>query len=302
MSPRALSVRFTVGRFDVCLFWTFTFKNPTTPEAGAKIWDRLRRRLVREWPEARLVRVFELHPGGHGLHIHAATPDWLSVRQMLRHARAVGFGRIHVVKWKCDQDGPDAGDYLSKYLTKERPPCLKGKRLVGFINIPSDQVTRQCDVHYQSVMVDIWRILKSHPEWGILSFGQKGWLTKQAHRAWVNYDEPEAFQPRPAAGGAGMESLYLVISGTIRQGPETIARHLGQEFEFTASARQKIVDKTDPVHENGNWRAFFARLNHNQPTIEDEIRTIETDISHERYEAGTADLRDASRLGVVCPF
>jgi len=302
MSRRALSVSFTVGRFDVCLFWTFTFKEVTTPEAGAKIWDRLRRRLVRQWPEARLVRVFELHPGGHGLHVHAATPDWLSIRTMLRHAKAAGFGRIHVCKWKSDGTGPEAGDYLGKYLTKARPECLKRKRLVGFVNIPADQVTRQIDISYNSPMVDIWRILKNHPEWGIMRFGQKQHLAKKVHRAWIEFDAPEAFEPAPGAAGGRLESLYLVIPETIRQGYETIAAHLGESLPFTPSARAKLIDKVPAAHENGNWRAFYASQQNNEPTIEDEIRTIEIECAQQRIDDGSASVRDAAATGIHCPF
>ena len=106
--------------------WTLTYKDPQ--------WDRKKiKRDVnlfmtrwrglnggREFP---YVYVLELHPGGHGFHIHLAVPDSLFT-DFFQLRRVWGHGRIRFDKQKNRRSGEDRNDsrrlagYLSKYLVK----------------------------------------------------------------------------------------------------------------------------------------------------------------------------------------
>jgi hypothetical protein len=68
--------------------------------------------------------VFELHPKGHGLHIHMVTDAWLNIDIVNALGQRAGFGRINVKAIPRER-----ASYLGKYLSKERPACFKGTRL-----------------------------------------------------------------------------------------------------------------------------------------------------------------------------
>jgi len=291
MSPRALAVRWTCERFADCKFWTFTFPTCTTYEAGSVIWDRLRRRIIREWPECRLLRVYEMHPGGHGLHIHAVTPDWLSVRRMISMAKAVGFGRIHVVQWDTKK-GLQAGEYLAKYLTKlKRPDSMKHKRLYATIGIPPEQKTFQKDILFRSVNSEIWSILRHHPEWERLRFAERVAMARRVFVSYVSADRGSPPDGPAAAGGWQRRGLYLVIIGTIRHGRETVRAAIGLERELRADLKKKLDISTAALHKSRAGE-FFLR---HEPTIEQEID------NHE-YETNTDNVHAARASGILCPF
>jgi hypothetical protein len=111
--------------------WTFTFAEDNLPVPIAKkIWSDFYRRLRNEKERAKIkhltgLRVFQMHPGGHGLHIHLATGCYLYINLMRALWKKSGGGRIHVLPIAKDRVG-----YLAKYLGKHgRPLCLKGARL-----------------------------------------------------------------------------------------------------------------------------------------------------------------------------
>jgi len=102
--------------------WTFTFEEVySVPEACGR-WRDACRALVREASFYGL-RVFELHPGGHGVHVHVLTDKYFPVQVLRPIAQRFGFGRVNVIK-----DVPV--EYGAKYLTKaDRPGCFRGRRL-----------------------------------------------------------------------------------------------------------------------------------------------------------------------------
>jgi len=291
VSPRALAVRWTCERFKDCKFWTFTFKTPHTPKEGAKKWDNLRRSIVREWTEARLVRVFELHPSGHGLHVHAVTPDWLSVRRMITFSKRAGFGRVHVVRWDT-KAGMQAGEYIAKYLSKARPECFKGKRLYGFVGIPADDATLQRDISFSSPRVDLWAILKHHPDWAAMKFRQRSHTVAQAYRSFISFDPTDERPQLDRPEGAGrLESLYLVIEETIRQGRETVRAHLGIYCPEFGPRLRKILAKGEGEQlKVGRCGHYGLR---NEPTLDQEI-----DQQHEHETS----IQRARENGIECPF
>lgn len=110
-------------------FWTFTFKECTTVKEGSKKWTQLLQALKRNFFRIAGVRRFELHPGGHGLHIHCLFDARLDVNKVRPIAKKFGFGRIHVVRVAAT-DAKKQASYLAKYLSKsDRPFCFKHRRL-----------------------------------------------------------------------------------------------------------------------------------------------------------------------------
>ena len=79
--------------------------------------------MKRTWPELQGIRVFEMHKR-HGLHVHMVTNERIDVVQARALAEKAGWGRIHVTVMPAEH-----ARYLAKYLSKERPPCLKRWRL-----------------------------------------------------------------------------------------------------------------------------------------------------------------------------
>ena len=110
-------------------FWTFTFKECLDLEVATKLWSKLLSTLRMTGHRMFGVRRFELHPNGHGLHVHCLLDARLDVNKIRPIAQKIGFGRIHVVRLGL-KAFEKTKEYLIKYLSKEdREPCMKGKRL-----------------------------------------------------------------------------------------------------------------------------------------------------------------------------
>lgn len=132
------SIRALLADKKVAYLWTFTFRNRLEVSDACGRWQDLQRDLVRS-VGFQGVRVYELHPGGHGLHIHVITSGRHDVRAVRHYAESAGFGRIHV------KPLPATGaDYVAKYLTKaRRSPELKGRRLWACLGFKGAKV-RDC--------------------------------------------------------------------------------------------------------------------------------------------------------------
>lgn len=115
-------------------FWTFTFREKLAVKTAIARWSEFVRSLWKmgqhlHTKEQTIIglRVFELHPGGHGLHIHALLNRRVDIRMIRRRAERYGFFWIQVKR--CNE-GEGMADYLGKYLSKQnRPEDLKGVRL-----------------------------------------------------------------------------------------------------------------------------------------------------------------------------
>lgn len=117
--------------------WTFTFPEVLDVDVARKRWSRFleafsnwRRRAGRN-VDLRGLRVFELHPKGHGLHIHVLNCSFWGV-DSVRHLwqlPSVGGGRLHVKRIPVSR-----AFYAGKYLRKSgRPGCFHGVRMwAGF--------------------------------------------------------------------------------------------------------------------------------------------------------------------------
>lgn len=137
--------------------WTFTFKEVLDIKDTRKRWNYLLTLLKRQWPKLCGLRVFELHKS-HGLHVHLVTNRWIDVNVARALASKAGWGRIHVKCIPAERAG-----YLAKYLSKDRPECLKGWRLwAGFGDW---DWTRVKDVTFDSPFSRIYRACKEWLNW-----------------------------------------------------------------------------------------------------------------------------------------
>jgi hypothetical protein len=149
-------------------FWTFTLPLQLHPKEGALMWQDLCRELKRSLGFCG-VRVFELHPLGHGLHVHVMTNGWYNVNEVRSVCRRMGWGRLNVVLWEGDSAG--AAAYLAKYMRKQaglfKGFGLKGVRWWGCFGVLSDRV-RVKDVKCVSFFSEIFNGL---PAWFVCAFG-----------------------------------------------------------------------------------------------------------------------------------
>lgn len=94
--------------------WTFTLPVRVDPRLAARMWAGLQRDLVRICGMFG-VRVFEPHPGGHGLHVHVITGSYCPVFVVRDLCDRHGWGRCHVCRIPKDQAG-----YVAKYVHKSK--------------------------------------------------------------------------------------------------------------------------------------------------------------------------------------
>lgn len=105
-------------------FMTLTTPDVVTLDTIRLRWRSLRHYLVeREGPDFKYVMNYELHPGGHGWHIHAVFNRYINLRgDGLYKLRRYGFKMINVK--------PVSSLGLSLYLSKH---CLKAYRGVAAV-------------------------------------------------------------------------------------------------------------------------------------------------------------------------
>ena len=147
----------TLGQQQLFL-WTFTFKEVLPVKETRKRWNHLLTLLLRTWPKLQGLRVFELHEE-HGLHVHLLTNQFIDVNRARELAQQAGWGRIHVKRARREQAG-----YLAKYLSKERPECLKRWRLwAGFG--AGWEWTKVKDVMRETLFSRVYRACKEWRQW-----------------------------------------------------------------------------------------------------------------------------------------
>jgi hypothetical protein len=140
--------------------WTFTQPEAIDYVAFRIAWNRLLTMLKRAVPGFQGLRVYEVHPGtshapegfSHGLHVHALCNQRYEITIIRAICKKAGWGRVHVRR-----ANKGMGAYLAKYLTKKRPPALKGWRLwAPFGGLDSTKVS---DIEVDSFFSRIWRWL-----------------------------------------------------------------------------------------------------------------------------------------------
>lgn len=157
------AVRTLFERSEKMYFWTFTFREALDVGTARALWEKFRKSLWKyglhpDSGEQTIVglRVFEMHPGGHGLHIHALFNRRINIHAVRRRATQFGMFWIHCIRVREDSHAVEMADYMGKYMSKEeRPPCLKGARL--WASIGKWGATRCKDIEIESEFVSQFR-------------------------------------------------------------------------------------------------------------------------------------------------
>lgn len=101
-----------------CVFLTLTTPDVVDISEIRLRWRGLRHYLCEVFGgDAKYVMNYEIHPKGHGWHIHSVWNRYIPLRRFLPKIRSFGFGRVNVEK----VTSIGVADYLSKH-------CLKAYR------------------------------------------------------------------------------------------------------------------------------------------------------------------------------
>ena len=193
----------TLGKESLYL-WTFTFAEVLDIQDTRKRWNHFLTLMRQRWPELRGLRVFEMHKN-HGLHVHLVTNRFIDVNEARPMAHQAGWGRIHVTKIPVER-----GAYLAKYLSKERPPCLKGWRLwAGF---GGWDWTRVKDIIRDSPFCRIYRACKEWLGWT----GRKGFFDRMRFVAWLEFRT--AVEGWIDGCGPGGKPLWMCCRAELEEG------------------------------------------------------------------------------------
>jgi hypothetical protein len=145
-----------------CYLWTFTFSDATSAYDAGKAWHRLTVYARRNKIAFKGLKVYEKHPGGHGIHIHMITPQYYSVNDVRPLAEAAGFGRIHVKKISSSR-----ASYVLKYVRKGLRKGIEGMKGVRKWSVFGDArewATRKKDIRVDTLFTRCWHWLKLHDE------------------------------------------------------------------------------------------------------------------------------------------
>lgn len=110
-----------------CVFFTLTTPDVVDYEEIRRRWRLLRHDLVRRLGSVKYVMNYEIHPKGHGWHIHGVFDRFVSLRRFLPLIRKYGFGRVDFrrVTSVC------VAEYLTKHCLKAYRGVRKGCSLSG---------------------------------------------------------------------------------------------------------------------------------------------------------------------------
>lgn len=106
---------------DGLVFLTLTTPDVCTLSQIRQRWRSFRHWLVESYgSDVKYIMNYELHPGGHGWHIHGVFNRYIRLRgDGLARIQLYGFGRVNVKKVK--------NEFVSEYLVKH---CLKAYKPV----------------------------------------------------------------------------------------------------------------------------------------------------------------------------
>lgn len=98
-----------------CVFFTLTTKDVVDLKEIRERWRNLRHWLARRLGyDAKYVMNYEVHPKGHGWHIHSVWNHYIDLRRFLPKIQSFGFGRVDVRK----VDSKGVSEYLTKHALK----------------------------------------------------------------------------------------------------------------------------------------------------------------------------------------
>ena len=184
------------------------------------------------------VRVFELHPGGHGLHVHVVTDQYYRVEDVRAALRGTGWGRIHVTR--CSS----GAEYVAKYVGKARRSGeLKGVRLWAAFGIPRDQRTCVRDIEVVSELGGLYDAV--HGSGGEARSGENA--SNQFRKLCLLYKRLEPAELDQCRA----RSLVVVAARLMASLPNTDARLWGQLLERVNAMRLEAIGL------GGSWESEF---------------------------------------------
>lgn len=138
-----------------CTCWTFTCADVLQKDRDYSLrWNALWKRIAAEFPAVQGVRVYELHPGGHGIHVHAIFSSYLRVERVRALAGAAGWGRVHVFHPRRSWSR-----YLAKHLRKSSLGKFnRGTRKWGCCKFQGNRV---CDIRVDSDLAHNMKVVRS---------------------------------------------------------------------------------------------------------------------------------------------
>lgn len=136
-----------------CSFVTLTTPDVCDLAEIRRRWRALRHYFV-ERDELQYIMNYEVHPRGHGWHIHMVCNRYINLKNGgLRRLQAFGFGRINVKR--VDTQG--VADYLSKHVRKSYKTRLgDGVQRVRLVNT-SRNLPKLSDYFFSSPVLDAIR-------------------------------------------------------------------------------------------------------------------------------------------------
>jgi len=113
-----------IARRGSLFFWTLTFREVMTDTRIGSAYRYFQDDIINLfYGNIAGVRVFEVHPGGHGLHVHFVVNRFIPKRLVDALSRKHGLGWTFVRPAKAE-----VVPYLSKYLRKTGPKLSPGVR------------------------------------------------------------------------------------------------------------------------------------------------------------------------------
>lgn len=97
-----------------CVFLTLTTPDVVDIYEIRKRWRGVRHFLCEKYPGVKYVMNFEIHPKGHGWHIHSVWNRYIPLKVVFDKLRWYGFGRVDISKVRRR----GVADYLTKHALK----------------------------------------------------------------------------------------------------------------------------------------------------------------------------------------
>lgn len=137
-----------------CVFLTLTTPDVVDLAEIRERWRLFRHEITRKLKSnPKYVMNYEVHPNGHGWHIHSVFNRYLPHEVLLPLARASGFGRLDVRR----VGSAGVAEYLTKHAlkayAKRTKYAEKGAKRARLVNT-SRGLPRLCDYHYESARLD----------------------------------------------------------------------------------------------------------------------------------------------------
>lgn len=165
-----LAIKWTAETWQHCYFWTFTFPKAQGWQEISDAWREIHQALDKypmRWPWCG-IRVYELHPGGHGVHIHCLCPFRYDIHE-IRQALVLGphvplCGRINVKHIPGDRES--IARYMAEYLVKWRfaNKAPRGTRLWATFGLNKSEKTQVRDIQTDGPHKRTWHWVETLPQ------------------------------------------------------------------------------------------------------------------------------------------